>query len=53
MDMYALSTTESSSSQVQQPIGFASGAVADVGEKNVLAELRALGDRVSAARLIA
>jgi hypothetical protein len=53
MDMFFPNTPEATRSQVQEPIGLASGALADDGENKALMELRALGDRVSAARLIA
>ncbi|MGL5001815.1 MAG: hypothetical protein ACRDAM_02635 [Casimicrobium sp.] len=53
MDMFFPNSVEFAQHQVQQPIGPASGALADDGENKALRELAALGDRVSAARLIA
>jgi hypothetical protein len=53
MDMFFPNATEATRNQVQQPIVPATGALADEGESKALRELAALGDRVSAARLIA
>ncbi len=53
MDMYFTNAVEFSQHKAQQPVVPASGALADEGESKALRELAALGDRVSAARLIA
>lgn len=53
MDMMFPNAAEFSQTQVQQPVVRASGVLADEGENKALRELAALGDRVSAARLIA
>ena len=52
MDMFSPSVYESALNRVQEPVGPASGASAEDGESKALRELAALGDRVSAARLI-
>jgi hypothetical protein len=53
MDMFFPNAAEVSRHQVQQPVVPVSGVLADEGENKALRELAALGDRVSAARLIA
>jgi hypothetical protein len=53
MDMFFPNASEATRQRAQEPIGPASGALADDGENKALIELAALGDRVSAARLIA
>ena len=52
MDMFSPSVYESALYRVQEPVVPASGAHAEDGECKALRELAALGDRVSAARLI-
>lgn len=52
MDMFSPSAYESSQYRAQEPVVPASGASADDGECKALRELAALGDRVSAARLV-
>ncbi len=53
MDMFFPNAAEATRNQAQQPVVPASGVLADDGESKALRELAALGDRVSAARLIA
>jgi|GEM_PF-1242775 hypothetical protein len=52
MDMFAPSTYEFALNRAQEPVAPASGASAEDGESKALRELAALGDRVSAARLV-
>jgi hypothetical protein len=52
MDMFSPSVYEFAHNRVQEPVVPASGAQAEDGECKALRELAALGDRVSAARLI-
>jgi hypothetical protein len=52
MDMFFPNASEVSWNQAQQPIVPASGVTADDGENKALRELVALGERVSAARLV-
>ncbi len=52
MDMFSPSVYESAHNRVQEPVAPASGAQAEDGECKALRELAALGDRVSAARLV-
>ena len=52
MDMFSPSVYEFAHSRVQELVVPASGAQAEDGECKALRELAALGDRVSAARLI-
>ena len=52
MDMFSPNVYEFAHNRVQEPVAPASGALAEDGECKALRELAALGDRVSAARLI-
>jgi hypothetical protein len=52
MDMFFPNAVEVTWHQAQQPIAPASGVIADEGESKALRELVALGERVSAARLV-
>ena len=52
MDMFSPHTYELVLNRVQEPVVPVSGALADDGESKAIRELAALGDRVSAARLI-
>ena len=52
MDMFSPYAAEFAHNRAQEPVAPASGALADDGESKALRELAALGDRVSAARLI-
>jgi len=52
MDMFAPNTYEFALNRAQEPVAPASGASAEDGESKALRELAALGDRVSAARLV-
>jgi hypothetical protein len=52
MDMFFPTASESTWKQAQQPVVPASGALAEDGENKALRELAALGERVSAARLV-
>ena len=52
MDMFSPSFSESAHNRVQEPVVPASGTQAEDAECKALRELAALGDRVSAARLI-
>ena len=52
MDMFSPHAYELALNRAQEPVVPVSGALADDGESKALRELAALGDRVSAARLI-
>ena len=52
MDMFSPHAYELALNRAQEPVVPVSGTLADDGESKALRELAALGDRVSAARLI-